>query len=60
MSLWKGSQCHACQVAENDVGEVQKGHVGSAEEGDVYEYEAEAEAGETGDEEEGPGRVQQV
>lgn len=58
-SLWAGPHCHACQVAEDDVGEVQQGHGGAAEEGDVYEDEKEAEAGEGGNEEEGPGRVQQ-
>lgn len=53
-----GSQCRACQDAGDDAGEVQHGHVGAGEEDDVYEYDAEEEAGNAGEEEEGPGKVQ--
>ena len=58
--LREGSQCHACEKADDDIGEVQHGHVGTGEEDDVYENDAEDEASNGGDEEEGPGRVQQV
>ena len=58
--LREGSQCHACEKADDDIGEVQHGHVGTGEEDYVYENDAEDEAGNGGDEEEGPGRVQQV
>lgn len=58
--LREGSQCHACQDAEDDVGEVQCWHVGPAEEVHVYEDDAEADVGDAGDDEEGPGEVQKV
>ncbi|KAB0396555.1 hypothetical protein E2I00_005833, partial [Balaenoptera physalus] len=40
----EGSQCHACEKADDDIGEVQHGHVGTGEEDDVYENDAEDEA----------------
>lgn len=58
--LREGSQCHACEETDDDIGEVQHGHVGTGEEDDVYEDDAEDEAGNAGDEEEGPGKVQQI
>lgn len=58
--LKEGSQCRACQDANDDVGEVQHRQVGAGEEDDVYEYDAETKAGDAGQEEEGPGKVQQV
>lgn len=58
--LREGSQCHACEETDDDIGEVQHGHVGTGEEDDVYEDDAEDEAGNAGNEEEGPGKVQQI
>lgn len=55
MSLTEGSQGHACQDTDDDAGEVQNGKVGAAEEDEVYEYEAEAGAGDAGNEEGDPG-----
>lgn len=60
MFLEEESQCHACQDADDEVGEVQHGQVGAGEEHDVYEYHAKAEAVDAGKEQEGPGKVQQV
>lgn len=60
MFLKEGSQRHACQDAEDDVGEVQHGQVGAGEEDDVDEHHEKADAGDAGKEEEGPGKVQQI
>lgn len=60
MFLREGSQCHACQDADDDTGEIQHDRVGAGEEDGVYDYEAEAEAGDAGQEHEGPGKVQQI
>lgn len=53
-------QSHACQDADDDVGEVQHAQVGAGEEDDVYKYDAEEEASDAGKDEKGPGKVQQV
>lgn len=58
--LQEESQSHACQDADDDTGEVQHDWVRAGEENGVYDDEAEAEAGNTGQKHEGPGKVQQI